>query len=144
MSNAKYWIIVASKDHASIGRQQGIAQACHGKEAPLKRMKTGDWVVIYSSKDSFPVGEKYQKFTAIGRVKDDSVYQFAMTDNFKPYRRNITYYDCEEVSILPLINQLTFIKNKQQWGYPFRFGLFEISAHDFDIIAGHMLQHATV
>ena len=144
MINEKYWIIVASKDHSAIGQTQNIAQACHGKEAPLKRMKTGDWVIIYSSKDSFPAGEKYQKFTAIGRVKDDTVYQFTMADNFKPYRRNITYYDCEEVSILPLITGLEFIQNKKQWGYPFRFGLFEINGHDFDIIASRMLQHTTV
>lgn len=144
MPNEKYWIIVASKDHAAIGRQQGIAQACHGKIAPLKRMKTGDWVIIYSSRDSFPAGEKCQQFTAIGQVKDEAVYQFAMTDDFKPYRRNITYYDCTEVPILPLINQLEFIQNKQQWGYPFRFGFFEINGHDFDIIAGRMLQHTAV
>jgi len=144
MTNEKYWIIVASKDHAAIGQTQGIAQACHGKIAPLKRMKVNDWVIIYSSKDSFPIGDKYQKFTAIGRVKDEAVYQFAMTDSFKPYRMNITYYDCAEVSILPLVNQLEFIQNKKQWGYPFRFGFFEINGHDFDIIASGMLQHTTV
>ena len=144
MNNEKYWVIVASKDHAAIGRESGIAQACHGKVAPLKRMKANDWVIIYSSKDSFPAGDTYQKFTAIGRVKDDAVYQFNMADDFKPYRRNITYYDCKEVSILPLINSLDFIENKKHWGYPFRFGFFEIKEHDFNLIAGGMLQHAVV
>jgi len=144
MNNEKYWIIVASKDHACHGMQQGIAQACHGKEAPLKRMKINDWVIVYSSKDYFPVGDKYQKFTTIGQVKDETVYQFEMSKSFKPFRRNIRYYDCEEVSILPLINDLAFIKNKQQWGYPFRFGIFEITEDDFNIIAGRMLQQTTV
>ena len=40
----KYWIIVASKDHVENGVGQGIAQACHGKVTPLKRMKKGDLV----------------------------------------------------------------------------------------------------
>jgi len=144
MHNEKYWIIVASKNHAAHGKQQGIAQACHGKAAPLKRMKVNDWVVIYSSKDSFPVGDKYQKFTTIGQVKDETVYQFEMSSSFKPFRRNITYYDCEEVSILPLVNELEFIQNKKQWGYPFRFGFFEINEHDFNLIAKQMLQQAVV
>lgn len=140
MQNEKYWIIVASKDHAAHGTQQGIAQACHGKEAPLKRMKVNDWVIIYSSKENFGEGEKYQKFTAIGQVKDDKVYQFEMNKTFKPFRRNITYHECEEVSILPLIDKLEFIQNKKQWGYPFRYGFFEINEHDFNLIAGKMLQ----
>jgi len=48
------------------------------------------------------------------------------------------------VPILPLVNSLEFIQNKKQWGYPFRFGLFEINEHDFNIIAQQMLQQETV
>jgi len=46
-----------------------------------------------------------------------------------------------DVSILPLINDLDFIQNKKSWGYPFRFGFFEIKQHDFDLISSQMLQH---
>ncbi len=144
MIQEKYWIIVASKDHAQRGTSEGVAQACHGKEAPLKRMKPGDWVIIYSSKEHFGSGEKYQKFTAIGRVKDEVVYQFEMSRDFKPFRRNITYYACSEVAIIPLVERLEFIQNKKQWGYPFRFGFFEIAEQDFNVIAGEMLQTVEV
>ncbi len=137
-------MIVASKDHVSSGQQQGIAQACHGKEAPLKRMKPNDWVVIYSSKAHFPTGSICQKFTAIGQVKDGEMYQFEMSSQFKPSRRNITYYDCNEVSILPLINRLGFIENKTHWGYPFRYGFFEINEHDFGLISAEMLDPVTI
>jgi predicted RNA-binding protein len=43
--------------------------------------------------------------------------------------------------ILPLIDDLHFIRNKQSWGYSFRFGFFEINQHDFDLISSQMLQH---
>ncbi|HQU55255.1 MAG TPA: EVE domain-containing protein, partial [Saprospiraceae bacterium] len=46
----KYWMIVASKDHVKQGIKQGIAQACHGKTSPLKRMRPGDGVIYYSGK----------------------------------------------------------------------------------------------
>ncbi|HWB27021.1 MAG TPA: EVE domain-containing protein [Chitinophagaceae bacterium] len=144
MSTEKYWIIAASKDHALRGMREGIAQACHGKEAPLKRMKVNDWVIIYSSKEYFGDGRKYQKFTAIGQVKDEMVYQFEMSREFKPFRRNINYYACKETPVLPLLDSLEFTTDKKQWGYPFRYGFFEINGHDFNIISARMLQPGEV
>ncbi|MGZ3834402.1 MAG: EVE domain-containing protein, partial [Mucilaginibacter sp.] len=61
------------------------------------------------------------------------------TAEFIPYRRNINYYDCTEAPIIPLINELDFIPNKNSWGYPFRFGFFEIGEHDFKLLKGKLL-----
>lgn len=44
----KYWIGVASREHVKQGEKEGIAQVCHGKGAPLKRMKPRDWIIYYS------------------------------------------------------------------------------------------------
>lgn len=52
----KYWMIVASKNHVETGKELGIIQACHGKAAPLKRMKNGDGFIFYSSKFTFRKG----------------------------------------------------------------------------------------
>lgn len=82
--------------------------------------------------------EKLQAFTAIGKVMDDNVYSFQMTETFIPFRRTIEFYDCKECSIIPLIDQLDFIENKKFWGYPFRYGHFEISEKDFKLIASKM------
>lgn len=137
--NTKYWIIVASYDHVKTGLEEGIAQACHGKSAPLKRMRKGDFVIYYSGKEIFGKPDKCQKFTAIGKVKDDDVFQFQMTVDFCPSRRNIEFFESKDVSILPLINSLNFIKNKKSWGYPFRFGFLEINKFDFELISTQML-----
>lgn len=137
----KYWIIVASKDHVKTGIVQGIAQACHGKSSPLKRMKKGDIVIYYSGKQTLGKPEKCQEFTALGNVIDDETYQFQASENFCPSRRNIDFLQCQVISILPLINDLDFIQNKKSWGYPFRFGFFEINQHDFQLISSQMLKH---
>lgn len=137
----KYWVIVASKDHVSTGIAEGFAQACHGKAGPLKRMRKDDFVIYYSGKQTMGKMDKCQEFTAIGQVKSDDTYLFQMTADFCPSRRNVTFFDHRDVSILPLINELEFIQNKQSWGYPFRFGFFEINKHDFDLISTQMLQH---
>ncbi len=136
----KYWIIVASKDHVKKGISESIAQACHGKASPLKRMRKGDFVIYYSGKQSFGKPEKCQEFTAIGTVKDDEVYPFQMIADFCPFRRDIEFFESVDVSILPLINDLDFIQNKKSWGYPFRFGFLEIKEHDFKLISSQMLQ----
>ena len=137
----RYWIIVASKDHILRGVEGGFVQACHGKATPLKRMKKGDYVVYYSSKMIFGESEPCQKFTAIGKVADDEVYPFQMTETFCPYRRNIEFFKSKEVSISELIDLLDFIPNKKSWGYPFRYGFLEIKENDFNLIASKMLEN---
>jgi hypothetical protein len=134
----KYWINVVSKDHVMRGVAGGFTQANHGKPQGLKRLRKGDWIVFYSPKVAFQGKESLQCFTAIGQVSDDEVYQYEMSEDFKPFRRHVEFKDCTEVSILPLIEQLSFIKDKQHWGFMFRFGFFEIPEKDFTIISQQM------
>ena len=125
----RYWIVVASRDHVQKGMKEGIAQACHGKSSPLKRMKPGDYVIYYSGKMEFGKNEPCKAFTGIGKVKDSEVYAYQMTPDFCPSRRDIEYLPGREVSIIPLIEDLRFIRNKKSWGYPFRFGFTFRSGH---------------
>ena len=136
----KYWVIVASKDHVKSGAAAGFAQACHGKVSPLKRMHKGDYVLFYSGKQTMGKTDACQQFTAVGKVIDDEIYQFQVSEDFCPSRRNIEFLPGKDVSILPLISKLDFIPDKKNWGYPFRFGFFEIKQHDFDLISSQMLQ----
>lgn len=146
MRNAtvKYWIIVASKDHVRKGITAGIAQACHGKATPLKRMRKGDYIVYYSGKQVFGQMDKCQEFTAIGKVKDEDIFPFQMTENFCPFRRKIDFFESEDVSIIPLIDKLTFIGNKAKWGAPLRFGFLEIPEKDFKLISSKMCHKSDV
>ncbi len=138
--HSRYWIGVASFDHVMKAIDGGFAQLCHGKEAPLKRMNAGDWIIYYSPKESFKESTPYQKFTALGKVVDDHVFQFDMGNDFIPFRRNIDFISCTEASIHPLIPHLSFIKDGKRWGYPFRFGHFEINEKDFKLIAEKMVE----
>lgn len=142
--DTKYWILVASKDHVKSALAQGIAQACHGKVSPLKRMRKDDFIIYYSGKQTLGRPEVCQKFTAIGKVMDNEIYQFRVSEDFCPSRRTIDYLPSGDVSILPLIPGLNFIHDKKSWGYPFRLGLLEIDRHDFELISSLMLQKAYV
>ncbi|WP_316634578.1 EVE domain-containing protein [uncultured Flavobacterium sp.] len=144
MRAKKYWIATISKEHAQRAINGNFIQVCHGKEGPLKRMQKEDCLLIYSSKVTMEGGEKCQAFTALGKVIDDEVYSFQMTEKFIPYRRNIQFVECNEVSIIPLIENLEFIPNKKLWGYPFRYGFFEINENDFNFITSKMISKAGV
>ena len=133
-------MVVVSKDHVQRGVKDGFMQANHGKAASLKRLSAGDWVIFYSPKQTYAGNEPLQALTAIGQVTDDGPYQFKMTEDFIPYRRNVDFYKCTETPIIPLIWKLDFIGNKKSWGYKFRFGFFEMQEHDFEIIRSEMLK----
>ncbi len=132
----KYWIAVASKEHVMRGVEGRFCQVCHGKGEPLKRMNPGDWIIYYSPTEKFGESSPCRQFTAIGQITDHEPYKFQMSDDFIPWRRNVNFQTkAKSVAIEPLIDKLSFIINKQRWGFPFRRGCLEISAKDFQLIA---------
>lgn len=88
-------------------------------EPRLKRLAAGDQVAFYSPRPQ-------QSFSAIGEVHDGGAIE----------RRTCT------APIQPLIESLDFIRDKQQWGWTFRRGFFEISESDFRKIEGSSLPAA--
>lgn len=132
------WIAVASAEHVRTGRNAGFMQVCHGKAQPLGRIKTGDWIVYYSPTVTFGGKDKLQSFTAIGKIKESEPYQVDMGNGFCPFRREVTWFTSRETSIIALLDQLDFTKNKKNWGYPFRYGLLSISEQDLRLIVKAM------
>lgn len=134
----RYWIAVASKEHVIHGVEQGICQVCHGKPGPLQRMSPGDWIIYYSPVEQFGGTIACRQFTAIGKIKDSAPYQFRMSEDFLPWRRDVTFYQSKPIAIQPLLDTLSFIIDKRRWGYIFRRGCFEINKQDFARIAYEM------
>lgn len=87
----RYWLGVASKDHVALGVAGGFCQLCHGKKAPLQRMRRGDHILYYSPKQEFRSCRPCQAITACGVVTGDEVYQYEMFPGFVPYRRDIEW-----------------------------------------------------
>jgi hypothetical protein len=138
MAKKRYWIGVACKDKVFIGVRGGFAQLVHGKGFPLQKMYEGDWLIYYSPRISMTGLDCCQSFTAIGRIANDEIYQFDSGEDCPPYHLDVDFELCEEASILPLIDRLSFIEDKKSWGYPFRLGHLEISEEDFELIVEEM------
>lgn len=135
---SRNWIAVASAEHVQLGREAGFMQVCHGKAAPLRRVKPGDRVAYYSPTLEFGSKIKLQVFTAIGVVKNGEPYQFDMGGGFCPFRRDVMWLPAHDTSIQPLLGMLDFSAGVRNWGYQFRFGIFSISDHDMQIIVAAM------
>lgn len=134
----KYWLAIASADHVQRGRAEGFMQVCHGKSAPLRRVKLGDGVVYYSPAQTMGGKDKLQSFTAQGVICGDGVYQVDMGQGFSPYRRDVQWSDTMIIPIRPLLDRLELTRGKSNWAYPFRFGLLEVTTHDYQLIAQAM------
>jgi hypothetical protein len=135
------WVAVASAEHVALGRAGGFMQVCHGKAAPLRRIKPGDRVVYYSPTRRFRGPGKLQAFTAFGIVRDGAPYQHEMAPGFCPFRRDVRWLAAQEAPIEPLLAQLDFAAGQRSWGAHLRFGLVAIGDHDFQVIAAAMGVH---
>lgn len=134
---ARGWIAVASAEHVAIGRAGGFMQVCHGKAAPLRRLRPGDRVAYYSPTGRFGGGDKLQAFTALGTLLAGGPYQADMGGGFVPWRRDVAWWPAARAAapIAPLLPLLSFSAGQRHWGQRLRFGLFEVPLADLDLIA---------
>lgn len=122
------------RDHQPIG----FMQVCHGKQAPLKRLRAGDLVAYYAPAQTMGGKDGLQSFVAIGEVQAGDPYLFDMGGGFVPYRRDVRYWSARSTPIAPLLDHMQFVEDRRRWGYKFRLGLFEIPATDMQLIANAM------
>jgi hypothetical protein len=134
----KHWIGVASADHVARGRAEGFMQVCHGKAAPLNRIRPGDGVIYYSPTQAFRAADGLQSFTAIGFACDRTPYQVDMGQGFTPFRRDVDWLAATPTPIRPLLETLDLTRGVRNWGYGFRFGLLQITPADFATIGQAM------
>lgn len=138
MTDTRYWIGVASRDHVLRGVAGGFCQLNHGKAGPVKRLKTGDWIVYYSPRETMDAGDPVQAFTAIGRIKPGEPYAGEMGGGMPAMRRDVDFLNAREAPIRPLLGTLSFTKGHASWGYAFRRGSFAMTEADFHAIADAM------
>jgi hypothetical protein len=134
----KYWVGVASHDHVKAAVAGGFCQLGHGKAAPVRLLRRGDLVVFYSPREAFDAGPALQAFTAIGRVMDDEPLSVEQSTFFRPFRREIQYFQSRPAPIQPLLQKLSFTRDRTHWGIAFRRACFNISSVDYREIARTM------
>ncbi|QIM22349.1 EVE domain-containing protein [Phycicoccus sp. HDW14] len=118
MSTQRYWVLVASRDHARRGLEGGFVMANHGKRAPMARMSRGDAVIVYSPTTTFPKGEPLRAVTFVGEVTGDEPEPSTVIPG--GFRRRAAL---REVAPVPLADIREHLPTAS-----IRFGFFELDA----------------
>jgi hypothetical protein len=132
----RYWIAVISQQSADAAVTGGYLEVGYGKAGPLERMAPGDGVLVYSPRERDEQGAPVQAFTALGRVGDGAMYQ--LPRDHQPFRRTVEWLSATPALVRPLLDALSFIRNKTHWGSAFRFGFLRVPPADFARIAAAM------
>lgn len=138
----KCWLAVAAGDHVDRGISGNFMQVCHGKQTPLTRMKAGDGIVYYSPSKVFRKNDRLMSFTAIGYINEGVPYQFDMGGGFIPFRRDVTWISHQKCPISTMLDSLELTAGNKNWGYQLRFGILQISSHDFISIRDKMTNNS--
>ena len=78
-------------------------------------------------------------FTAIGKFTEREPYEVEMSAGHAGWRRDVAYEKkAREAGVYPLLDQLSFIKDREHWGLFFHRSLFSVSRDDFARIAAAM------
>jgi hypothetical protein len=132
---ARFWVGVASQEHALAAVSGAFCQLNHGKEAPVRRLQMGDSIVFYSPRERMEGGESLQAFTAAGRILDEVPYQAEQPKGFRPFRRKTEYFKSKDAPIHPLLEELSFTKGHNNWGAALRIGILQMKREDYMKIA---------
>jgi len=148
MEERRYWIGVVARNDVEAAVANGFVQLNYGKAGPLERMQPGDGVAFYSPRVNSPDGAPLQAFTAIGHVGAGPIFiaetsverggMFIANDAAPTFRRSAAWLEADAVPIKPLLDRLSFVRNKQHWGAAFRFGVLRVPREDFAAIAAAM------
>jgi len=136
---ARYWIAVMPKSRVELAVAGGFAMFAHGRHAAVKRTRAGEWLAYYSPRTMLNAGEEIRAFTAIGRFTDREPYETEMSVGRVGWRRDAAWEKhAREADIYPLLDELSFVRDRAHWGLFFHRGLFAVAREDFARIAQAM------
>ena len=132
------WIGVASAGHVRLGVEGGFAMFSHGRHEAAKKVLPGDGVTYYSPREGMKEGAEIRAFTAIGTVLDGEPHEREMLPGMSGWYRKMRWLSAKPADIYPLLDRLSFVKDRSHWGMYFRKSLFSIPDSDFALIAEAM------
>ena len=136
---ARYWIAVVPKSRVALAVAGNFAMFAHGRHDAVKRTRAGEWLAYYSPRTVLKGGGEVRAFTAIGVFAESEPYEVEMSAGHMGWRRDFLYErKAREAGVYPLLDQLSFIVDREHWGLFFHRSLFSVTREDFALIATAM------
>lgn len=142
MSN--YWVFPITQDNLDICLEHSIIGASGNNKKRITRIQPGDLIIFYVSRAFYNrilprIGEFQAVVGCIGWPFKSAtkMWHDSAGDNF-PTRMPIKVVSRKKCKVGPLIEKLSFIKNKHNWGSAFFSGMRQIPTGDFILIVDAM------
>jgi hypothetical protein len=135
----RYWTAVVPKAGVERCLAGGFAMFAHGRHDAMQRTGAGDWLAYYSPRTLLKGGEEVRAFTAIGQFTPREPYEAETASGSIGWRRDIVFAkQACEADVYPLLDRLSFIRDRTHWGLFFHRSLFTVPREDFALIAAAM------
>ena len=133
----RYFLCTASLDHSKDAQEREICFLGTSEDVAADA-DDGDGVVIYTPTTEYKSGDPVQQFTAIGRIKGDEIVSDPV-DSDRIYARRVDYrVSATRADVRPLLDELEFVGDADNWGVYFRNPKREIPESDWCKIAEAM------
>jgi EVE domain len=132
------WVGIASRERVTVAVEGGFCQLNHGRKTPVRRLQPGDYIIYYAPRERMRAGDVVQAFVAFGKILPGEPYRADASKRFRPFRRYVKYSAGTDASIRPLLQKLSFTRDRVSWGRALRLGTFKIEPNDLEIIADAM------
>ena len=104
----------------------------------MGRMQPGDYYIIYyAPRERMRAGDFVQAFVAFGRILPAS-HLSRCIKQISPFSAVCRVQRRRGCPIRPLLQKLSFTRDRVSWGQALRLGTFKIEPDDLKIIAGAM------
>jgi predicted RNA-binding protein len=129
-----------TKDNLDICFRQKVVGFVESKGKRLKSFQSGDLITFYVSRASLSSNTKISKFIGLARIEGRSYQSTApiWKHGIFPQRIGIELLAQKSCDVKSLIEDLTFIKNKEHWGAAFLSGIIKVPPGDFEAIQKSM------
>ena len=132
------WVGIASRERVTAAVEGGFCQLNNGRKTPVRRLKPGDYIIYYAPRERMRAGDVVQAFVAFGKILPGEPFRTDASKRFRPFRRYVEYSTGTDAPIRPLLQKLSFTRDRVSWGQALRLGTFRIEPDDLKIIANAM------
>jgi len=136
-----YWICVTNEENWRVIKARGIWGVSERRKRELMSVKPGDLLVFYVIPKR--IGGVFRAVLEPYVDREPIFFPVKSRDEVFEYRVRIepALLPKEPIDFTPLVEKLSFIKNKKRWSAPLRRAMFKISRKDYEIIEEEIRRH---
>jgi len=138
-----YWVFPITQDNLYVCLDNELVGVRSLNEKRVANWEIGDLILFYTSREKYHSYKRVKEFQSIVECvshpfkSNQKIWPDFDGDVF-PTRVRIRVINRKKCKIEPLIEELSFIKNKKNWGSAFMSGIRKIPKSDFKLIKNSM------